>query len=63
VAEKRERASGENAFARFDGYTEFFKTPENRADMLDVLLGVLRCDEHVINVRENEIKAGENRVD
>jgi len=62
MPEKGERARGENALCRVNGYPEIIKAAEYRADVFDVLIGVLGRDEDVVDVREDEIEAGENGV-
>jgi len=63
VSKKRERTGGENALGRVNGDAELLKSAEDSANMLDVLLSVRRRNEDVVDVGENEIETGENRVD
>lgn len=62
VPEKRECIRGENALRRVDGYTEFFESAEDHADVLGVLFSVPGRNEDVVDVRENEVEASENSV-
>jgi len=63
VPEKCERARGKNGLCRVDGYSKILETAQYHADVFDVLFGVRGRDEDVVDVRENELQAGEYGVD
>jgi len=62
MSKEREWARGVDALCRVNRYPELYESTENRAYVISVLFHTRGRDEHVVDVREDKIETGENRI-